>query len=93
MNLLIEKNIWLRQTRFVPPRHFMYLSIVFTRVRRAGNPREIDRLLLPEGRTFDENIFSKGGKIEHTRADLTFFSNKCYRGFILNETRHQAKAC
>ena len=39
----------------------------------AGNPRKIDRLLLPEGRTFDENIFSQGGKIEHPRVDLTFF--------------------
>ena len=28
---------------------------------------------LPEGRTFDENIFSQDGKIEHPRADLTFF--------------------
>ena len=51
----------------------MHLSIVSTRVRRAGNPREIDRLLLPEGGTFDENIFSQVGKIEHPRADLTFF--------------------
>ena len=70
---------------------FMHLSVVSTRVRRAGNPREIDRFLLPEGRTFDENIFSQGGKIEYLRADLTFFSNECYRGFIMNETCHQAK--
>ena len=56
-----------------------------------GNPQEIDRLLLPEGRTFDENIFSQGGKIEHPWTDLTFFSNECYRGFIMNETCHQAK--
>ena len=69
----------------------MHLSVVTTRVRRAGNPLEIDRLLLPEGRTFDENIFSQGGKIEYPRADLTFFSNECYRGFIMNEICHQAK--
>ena len=69
----------------------MHLSIVSTRVRRAGNPREIDRLLLPEGRTLNENIFSQGGKIEHPRVDLTFSSNECYCGFIMNETYHQAK--
>ena len=62
-----------------------------TRVQRMGNPQEIDRLLLPEGRTFDENIFSQGWKIEHLWADLTFFSNECYCGFIMNETCHQAK--
>ena len=65
--------------------------IVSTRVRRASNPREIDRLLLPEGLTFDENIFSHGGKIEYPRKDLTFLSNECYRGFNMNETCHQAK--
>ena len=69
----------------------MHLSIVSTRVRRAGNPREIDRLLLPEGRTFDENIFSQGGKIEYPREDLTFLSNECYCSFNMNETCHQAK--
>ena len=59
----------------------MYLSIVSTRVRRAGNPWEIDRLSLPEGRTFDENIFSQGGKIEHLRSDLHLasFSNGCHQ--------------
>ena len=62
----------------------MHLSIASTRVRTAGNPREIDSF----GRTFDENILSQGEKIEHTRADLTFFSNECYRGFIMNETCH-----
>ena len=51
----------------------MHLSIVSTKVRRAGNTQEIYRLLLPEGRTFDENIFSQGKKIEYPRADLTFF--------------------
>ena len=51
----------------------VHLSIVSTRVRRAGNPQEIYRLLLPEGRTFDENIFFQGGKIEHPRTDLTLF--------------------
>ena len=49
---------------------FMHLSIVSTRVQMASNPWEIDRLLLPEGRTSDENVFSQGGKIEHPRADL-----------------------
>ena len=71
----------------------MHLSIVSTRVRRAGNPWEIDSLLLPEGRTSDENNFSLGGKIEHQRADLHLasFSNGCYRSFIMNETCHQVK--
>ena len=69
----------------------MHLSIVSTRVQRVGNSREIDRLLLPKGQTFDENIFSQGWKIEHSRAGLTFFSNKCYRSFIMNETCHQVK--
>ena len=50
----------------------MHLSIVSTRVRRAGNPREIDRLLLLEGQTFDENIFSQGGKIEFPYAGLNW---------------------
>ena len=59
----------------------------------ADSPPEIDRLSLPEGRTFDENIFFQGGKIEHPRTDLTFFPNKCYRCFIMNGTCHQAKAC
>ena len=71
----------------------MHLSIVSTRVRKAGNPWEIDRLLLPEGLTFDENIFSQGGKIEHPQADLHLASssNGCYRSFIMNETCHQVK--
>ena len=71
----------------------MHLSIVSTRVWRAGNPWEIDRLLLPEGRTFDENIFSQGEKIEYPRADshLAYFSNGCYRSFIMNEACHQVK--
>ena len=71
----------------------MHLSTVSTRVRKAGNLWEIDRLLLPEGLTFDENIFSQGGKIEHPRADLHLASssNGCYRSFIMNETCHQVK--
>ena len=71
----------------------MHLSIVSTRVRRAGNPREIDRHLLPEGWTFDENIFNQGGKIEHPQEDfhLASFSYGCYRSFIMNETCHQVK--
>ena len=71
----------------------MHLSIVSTWVRRAGNTWEIDRLLLPEGRTFDENIFSQVAKIEHPRADLHLasVSNGCYRSFIMNETCHQVK--
>ena len=71
----------------------MHLSIVSTRIQRAGNPWEIDRLLLPEDRTFGGNIFSQGGKIEHPRADfhLASFSNGCYRSFIINETCHQVK--
>ena len=68
----------------------MHLSVVSTRIWRAGNPGEIDRLLLPEGRTFDENIFSQGGKIEHPPADLTFFFKRMLC-FIMNETCHQAK--
>ena len=51
----------------------IYASInCFHQGPEGGQPYswEIDRLLLPEGRTFDENIFSQGGKIEHPRADL-----------------------
>ena len=66
----------------------MHISIVFTRVRRAGNPREIDRLLLPEGRTFDENILSQGGKIEYPRADLTFFFKRMLSRFHYEWNMH-----
>ena len=66
--LIKEKHNLRRQYSQAHDPFVMHLSIVSTRVRRGGNPREIDRVLLPEGRTFDENIFSQGGKIEHPRA-------------------------
>ena len=41
----------------------MHLSIVSTRVQRAGNPWEIDRLLLPEDRTLAEIFSPRVGKL------------------------------